>query len=515
MKRLLLFVVAVGIVVTGAALAAADWLTFGGDPQRTGWAKGEKSITRENAGKLRVEWSLKLDNDPVELNALTVPVIVENVATPRGFKDIVIIAGSSNTAFAIDADSGKLMWQRKFQIEGAPRNKPDWLCPSALNATPVIDKSERNVYLTTADGRLHTLNFINGEDQKPVIEFVPPFAKNWSMNLFHGTLYTTVSQGCNGVRSAIYAMNLRDANRPVTKFVASPTGGAGIWGRAGGAISAVTGLIYGETGDGAYDVDAGKYSDTFLAVSADGKLMDYYTPANRAWITKKDLDMGNMSPVVFPFDKWELVAGAGKEGVIYLLDAKSLGGADHQTPLFRSDLLTNDDVDFAGRGFWGALSTWQDSKGTRWLLAPALGPPASTAPVFPIKNGDAPDGSVMAFHVVLRDGKPALDPAWISRNLALPEPVVIANGVVFALSNGENARQVDSGGKLYTSAQRIALSTGRATLYALDAVTGKELYSSGEAISGFTHFSGLAISAGRVYVVTHQSVVYAFGLGGK
>jgi len=93
--------------------------------------------------------------------------------------------------------------------------------------------------------------------------------------------------------------------------------------------------------------------------------------------------------------------------------------------------------------------------------------------------------------------------------------VVIANGVVFALSNGENARQVDSGGKLYTSAQRIALSTGRATLYALDAVTGKELYSSGEAISGFTHFSGLAISAGRVYVVTHQSVVYAFGLGGK
>jgi hypothetical protein len=243
--------------------------------------------------------------------------------------------------------------------------------------------------------------------------------------------------------------------------------------------------------------------------------MDYYTPANRAWITKKDLDMGNMSPVVFPFDKWELVAGAGKEGVIYLLDAKSLGGADHQTPLFRSDLLTNDDVDFAGRGFWGALSTWQDSKGTRWLLAPALGPPASTAPVFPIKNGDAPDGSVMAFHVVLRDGKPALEPAWISRNLALPEPVVIANGVVFALSNGENARQVDSGGKLYTSAQRIALSTGRATLYALDAVTGKELYSSGEAISGFTHFSGLAISAGRVYVVTHQSVVYAFGLGGK
>lgn len=95
--------------------------------------------------------------------------------------------------------------------------------------------------------------------------------------------------------------------------------------------------------------------------------MDYYTPANRAWITKKDLDMGNMSPVIFSFDQWELVAGGGKEGVLYLLDAKSLGGADHRTPLFRSGLLANDDVDFAGHGFWGALSTWQDAKGTRWL----------------------------------------------------------------------------------------------------------------------------------------------------
>jgi outer membrane protein assembly factor BamB len=507
MKRFLL-----SLIILLPAIQAADWLTFAGDPQRTGWAKTEKALSTENVSKLRVEWSLKLDNAPVELNGVTVPVIVENATTPRGFKDIVVIAGSSNTAFAIDADTGKLLWQRKFQIEGAPKDKPHWLCPSALNATPVIDKSSRNVYIATADGRLHTLNYVNGEDQKPPIEFVPPFAKNWSMNLFHNVLYTTTSQGCNGVRSAVYAMNLKDPNRPVSKFVASPTGGAGIWGRAGGAISAVTGLIYAETGDGAYDVAAGKYSDTFLGVSAEGKLVDYYTPANRAWITKKDLDMGNISPVVFPFDQWELVAGAGKEGVLYLLDAKSLGGADHRTPLFRSPLLTNDDVDFAGRGFWGALSTWQDPKGTRWLYAPASGPPSVNAPQFPMRHGDAPDGSIMAFRVVVKDGKPVLDPAWISRNLSLPEPVAIANGVVFALSNGESARQVDSGGRLYTTPERIALSTGNTTLYAFDAETGKELFSSGKTIPNFTHFSGLAISAGRVYVVTHDSTVYAFSL---
>src|SRR6202030_3890714 len=102
----------------------------------------------------------------------------------------------------------------------------------------------------------------------------------------------------------------------------------------------------------------------------------------------------------FPFEDRELVSGAGKEGVLFLLDSKSLGGADHRTPLFRSPLYTNEEVDFAGRGFWGALSTWQDPKGTRWLYAPAWGPPASTAPRFPLAHGETKGGSIMAFKVV-------------------------------------------------------------------------------------------------------------------
>jgi outer membrane protein assembly factor BamB len=46
----------------------------------------------------------------------------------------------------------------------------------------------------------------------------------------------------------------------------------------------------------------------------------------------------------------------------------------------------------------------------------------------------------------------------------------------------------------------------------LDAVTGKELFSSGDAIHGFTHFSAPVVSDGRVYVVTYDSTVYSFGL---
>jgi outer membrane protein assembly factor BamB len=52
-------------------------------------------------------------------------------------------------------------------------------------------------------------------------------------------------------------------------------------------------------------------------------------------------------------------------------------------------------------------------------------------------------------------------------------------------------------------------------LYALDAKTGRVLYSSGNAINAWVHFSGLAVSNGRVYVVDHDSKVYCFGLRQK
>jgi outer membrane protein assembly factor BamB len=59
--------------------------------------------------------------------------------------------------------------------------------------------------------------------------------------------------------------------------------------------------------------------------------------------------------------------------------------------------------------------------------------------------------------------------------------------------------------------QRLNSAPGHAILFAFDAESGKELYSSGDAISGIAHFSGIAISNGRVYVTTFDSTLYSFG----
>ena len=97
--------------------------------------------------------------------------------------------------------------------------------------------------------------------------------------------------------------------------------------------------------------------------------------------------------------------------------------------------------------------------------------------------------------------------------MSVPEPVVIANGMVFAISSGENGTQVDGSGRLLSSKERIDGRVGNAVLYALDATTGKELFSSGKTIPGITHFTAPVVCDGRVYVVTLDSTVYAFGLG--
>src|SRR5262245_16525591 len=489
------------------------WTRFGGDPQRTGWNKAEVDLTPSNIKNLKLQWSVQLDNQPKGLQGLTVPIARPSSLTQQGFKDLIAVAGASDKVFVIDAETGKMFWQKTLSIEGNPTGADSWLCHNGINATPVLGPAPPDassggqaLFVVASDGKLHTFGWVSGEEILPPIPFVPALGKAWSLNLLNNVLYTTTSQGCNSVKSGVWSLDLSDPSHKVSFF---PTG-AGIWGRAGPAMTA-DGRIVVETGDGTYDVEKNMYADSVLVLSPkDLKMMDYYTPENRAWVTRKDLDMGSFGPTVFPFRDWELIAASGKEGVIYLLDAKSPGGANQSTPLYRSSLFANEEVNFAGKGFWGAFSTWQDGSGTRWLYAPAWGPPASTVK-FPVKYGSTQHGSVMAFKVELQNKTPILIPAWNSTDMALPTPSIIANEMVFVLSDGDDGTQVNPNAVLLNVNARKA-RTSHAVLYVLDAATGRVLFNSGDIIKGFSHFSGLTVSGGKVFIGTYDGTVYAFGL---
>ncbi|MCU1262393.1 MAG: pyrrolo-quinoline quinone, partial [Bryobacterales bacterium] len=98
-------------------------------------------------------------------------------------------------------------------------------------------------------------------------------------------------------------------------------------------------------------------------------------------------------------------------------------------------------------------------------------------------------GAIAAYKVEEHEGKPVLTPEWVSREMDSPEPPVITSGVVFALASGSHA-----------------------TLYALDALTGKEMYSTGSQVNAPGNQTGVTLANGRVFFTTTDGTLYGFGI---
>jgi outer membrane protein assembly factor BamB len=500
----------------GCALApGAEWPTDGGNPKRTNWQQDETILNKDNVKNLSILWQIKLDNAPQEMHSLFPPLIVELLNTGGGPKQIAIEAGISDNIYAIDVETGQLLWKKHFEYPTPERRgRPgDPLCPTGQTATPVIgprsDSGARTLYALAGDGKIHSINVANGEDVTPPFQFGYPNGKSYALNLWNNVLFTTTSQGCAGNPNQIWAIDIND---PAKKVMSFNPGSGGLWGRTGAAIDS-SGTAWAPTGDGRYDAVNHVYGNGLVGARVEDrelKLKDWYIPSNWIWMQKRDLDM-QVTPAIFNYQDRELMITGSKECRVYLLDTKLAGGENHQTPLYRTPLLCNEEADFQSAGIWGSMASWEDSKGTRWALTPFWGP---VHPDFkpPISYGPVTHGAVVAFKVEGASGKPQLTPVWMSRDMDQAEPPVIANGVVFAYGSGENTRQAYADRGLHDySPERIKNST-HAVLYALDGETGKELYSSGDQIKSFNHFTGLSVANGRVYITTYDSVLYCFGL---
>jgi hypothetical protein len=319
------------------AAAQSEWLTWGYDQQRTGWNKSETTLTTDNVSRLELNWKVQLSTAPRDevLSTLTAP-LVANVNGPQGPVTRVFVVGSDNTVYAINSETGEVAWQRRFPNTLTAPARADYRCPNTQNATPVIDKEAGMIYVSMSDGTLRGLNLVDGADRMTLAGFTTPFARNWSLNLIDGIIYSPTARGCADTPTRFTGLDLKDPARRTVDFYTSagvPPGShkedpSGAWGR-GGLVLGPKGL-YAQTADGPYDPGSGQFGETVAAVSLRSfRLVDSYTPANWDYLNKKDLDTGSVSPVIFPFDKWTVVGSVGKESVIALLDANNLGGTDH------------------------------------------------------------------------------------------------------------------------------------------------------------------------------------------
>lgn len=518
------FLLSALIACGGATALATDFLTEGVDNARTGWVKNEKDFSTATVGSTKLLWKVTLDSKPRAMHNLFAPLIAERVTTAQGRTEIAIVAGVSDDFFGIDVASGKQIWHRHW--DGGPENPPpanDTLCPTGQTAVPTMAETSAGkytVYAVSWDGRLRQVDAATGEDVAPPEKFVPGGGKPYALNLFDGIIYTATAQGCGGLTNAFYSYDLK--SKRASAFI--PAGG-GLWGRRGASV-APDGTVYLGTGDGQFDPGNRRLGNAIVAVKMDEnkqlQLVDFFAPPNANWMWHRDLDV-NTTPVLFDYRNRKFLVGTSKECRLWLLDREALGGEDHRTSLYTTPLICNEAQQFDEHGIWGALSAWQDPSGNQWVLAPFWGEVSTTFKA-PIEYGRPKSGGVAAFKLQAEGQGWELAPAWLSRDMDLAEETVIANGVVFAYSAGEDATQVvpDAawddpdgpryGGGLSSGPARRIPNSRRAVLYALDGQTGKELWSSGTQITSWNHFSGLTVANGRAYIATYDGTLYCFGV---
>jgi len=512
------------LVLSGVTIGAADFLTEGVDSARTGWVRDEKTFTKANVGSSKLLWKLKLESTPRAMHNLFAPLVAERVTTGEGTRELGVVAGVSDDLFGIDVATGKQIWHRHFDSTlTSPGGTNDTLCPGGMTAVPIMAQTSPGrytIYAVSWDGRLRQVNLANGQDVAPPEKFIPGGGKPYALNLKDGVIYTATAQGCGGLTNAFYSYDL--ATKRASAFL--PAGG-GLWGRRGASIDR-EGRIFLGTGDGQFDPSNRRLGNAIVSAKLDDskqlQLSDYFGAPNANWLWRRDLDV-NTTPLVFDYRGKKFLVGTSKECRLWLLDRDGLGGEDHRTSVYTSPLVCNDAQAFDKRGVWGALSAWQDAAGNQWVVVPFWGPVSKEFKA-PVEHARPTGGGVAAFKVVQAAGKWKLAPAWLSRDMDLAEEAVVANGIVFAYAGGEDASQAladrawdEEGGAVYggglsSGPARRVPNSRRAALYALDAQTGKELWSSGNQIQSWNHYSGLTVANGRAYIGTFDGTLYCFGV---
>jgi outer membrane protein assembly factor BamB len=495
-----------------AAACLFSGLAYAQGPPRGFWTAADANAAHTNAQKAETDintdtvtkefkflWKLKLGNESTKSNSFTEPLLYPGLISGRGFKDMALVAGQ-NTVYSVDSELGELIWKKDFpgghnscasleivteappviHFGARPAAKPGQPPPPRPPEQPPLPRAQRRVgaapgggyfalrgiYVLTSDGYIHEQILATGLDYAPPVKFLPaPSAgSSFALNMNEKIAYTTAGTGCRNVADAVWSIDLNTPDYPVSSYKTEKMSVAGLTGPAIGT-----------------DGTAYVYNGSVLALNAkDLKVKDSYTPANAG----KSLNAG---PVVFTYKNKELIAAPGGNGTLVLLDSASLGGADHHTPLAQTEALMK-----AGkRAPWEGLATWQDKSGAVWIFASIAGA-LDPGLKFAGSNGAATHGSIVAFKVEEQDGHMTLTPAWASRDLLNPAPPAVANGVVFALDGGNAGHH--------------------ATLYALDAATGKQLYSSEDTVHTYTHLAGMSIGDGHVFFTTHDNTLYSFGI---
>lgn len=334
--RMILGVCLAAMAAPQGALAQ-DWPMFGGNVQSTSANLQPTGITVANVGHLR--------HRRVELDGLVDASAVyrHGASIGGGRYDAIFVTTSYGRTLALDADSGKVLWEytpASYRSVAGSRQ--------FTNSTPVISGDGRFIYAASPDGYIQELAVSDGHLLwRTAITELPLREKMDSpLKLFRGKVIAVTAgyigdrppyQGHIAILDAksgklLHVWNSLCSDRSgVMQPSSCPQTQSAIWGRAGAVIDPQDGHIFIATGNGDWNGTT-DWGDSLIELSADAtRILGNYTPAHTADLSDDDLDLGSTSPVLLGGD---LLAQGGKDGKIRLLSRARIAGAsphkDHE-----------------------------------------------------------------------------------------------------------------------------------------------------------------------------------------
>jgi len=358
---------------TVAVTDLAGVTTYHTDQYRDGantqeYALTPSTVTASTFGKLascRVDGAIYAQ--PLWVPSLKIASVVHNV---------VFVATMHDSLFAFDADSNGAcnpLWQVSLidaphggtSGEIAVPSDGDILTEFGVTGTPVIDLTTNTLYAVSVSRlssaseyfqRLHAIDLFTGSekfsgpvtiaatfpgtgDGTSTTTFIPKQENQRpGLALANGVVYLSWASHEDTAPFYGWIVGYKASNLSLASVlnVAPNAGEAGIWMSGGAPAVDSSGNLYVLTANGGFDAanatpPTDDYGDSFLQLTPNLKVSQYFTPSDELADEDNDFDFGSGGPTLIDIPAngshpTHLAIGGGKDSYLYLLNRDDMGG---------------------------------------------------------------------------------------------------------------------------------------------------------------------------------------------
>ncbi len=372
-------VLSAAVCLTVSGQAQTDVLTWHNDSARTGQNLSETILTPSNVNA--ANFGL-LANVVVDGKVDAEPLYASAVLIGNKRHNVLFIATEHDSVYAVDADSGAVLWQKSLLLAGEvtsdTRNCGQVVPEIGITATPAIDRTvghHGTIYVVAMSKdqagnyyhRIHAMDLTTGAEEfngpavvhatypgtgdgssGGTVTFDPKqYKERPGLLILNGQLYTSWGSHCDIRPYGGWMMTYNEttlAQTGVLDFV--PNGNdAAPWNAGAGPAADAAGNVYISLGNGTFEETLNgqgfpmqnDFGNALVKVALNGSTLspiDYWTMYNSDAESAVDTDLGSGGLMLLPDQvdgsgaTQHLLVAAGKDHNLYVANRDNMGKYD-------------------------------------------------------------------------------------------------------------------------------------------------------------------------------------------